>query len=86
MAHTPAKLYRMNSRRDEAGPQAVERRFGQQHKGFCHQRGRVHQHAARMYLHPDHPVGIDGAQGEHQRKAKEGRIGSAHGPHHLMKK
>ena len=72
------KVVQDNSRRDQAGPQAVERRLGQQHKGFCHQCGRIYQHAARMHLHPDHPVGIDGTQGEHQRKAKEGRIGRAH--------
>ena len=72
------KVVQDNSRRDQAGPQAVERRLSQQHKGFCHQYSRIYQHAARMHLHPDHPVGIDGTQGEHQRKAKEGCIGRTH--------
>ena len=31
-----------------------------------------------MQVHPGRVLVNDGAQGEHQRKAKEGRIGSAH--------
>ena len=31
-----------------------------------------------MDTHPDHAVGVDGAEGEHQTEAEEGRIGRAH--------
>ena len=63
---------------DEARPEAVQRRIGQQHEGLEHQRSGVDEDTARMDTHPDHAVGVDGAEGEHQTEAEEGRIGRAH--------
>ena len=63
---------------DDARPEAVQRRLGQQHESLEHQRGGVDEDTARVDMHPDHAVGIHGAESEHQPEAEEGRIGRTH--------
>ena len=74
------KVVQDDAQRDKTRPQAVERRLGQQKQGFPCQNAEVDGHPRRMDAHADHVVGVDGAQGEHDAKAEEGRVGRAHRP------
>ena len=77
MAQTPEKLYRMM----RAVMMPVQRPYsgvpGQQHESPEHQRGGVDEDTARVDMHPDHAVGIHGAESEHPARGR-GRTHRSH--------
>ena len=75
----PCKVVQDDRCGDEPGPQAVERDIRQQDEGFCRQRAEVDRHPHRMDGHPDHVMGIQRTEGEHQTQSQEGRIRRADG-------
>ena len=56
MAQTPEKFVQDDKGGDDARPETVQRRIGQQYESLEHQRGGVDEDTARVDMHPDHAV------------------------------